>query len=244
MSKKKTNRSEIMNDGPEFAGVVQDDPVSTRDARPHIHVVGWTIRAELPEYREHVRSLHAGESDSIITTYDIRDGSAGIVQTSNAVLDDCPPCDIVVKVDDDAILPPGWRETLVTAFERMPNAGILGFDVEDTEAGRAHTGGRMPLFEVAGFMARHPVGNIGGICMAWRYELLPAVHPVPLLHGTYHYYEDGWRCYQVEKLRRSRLYIVGREPLRVITYPTDEKYEATKRANTEANQAALHTIWK
>lgn len=221
-------------------------PQPTTKVRAHIHVVGWSIRRDLPEYQEHIESLHAGESPDIVTTYDIRDGAAGIVQTSNAVLDDCPACDIVVKVDDDAILPAGWRETVVTAFERISNLGLMGLDVEDTSDGRAHTGGRMPLFEIAGagMMARHPVGNIGGIFMAWRYELLHLVHPVPLLHGRYHYYEDGWRCHQIDKARRSMLYIIGSAPLRVIAYPVDEAYQQQKISDTRHNEAALASIWK
>lgn len=86
--------------------------------------------------------------------------------------------DLVVKVDNDTMLPPGWLGVCLGVMERNPNLELLG--LENVNSAPANGGPIAYSFESA--------QNTGGIFIARR--RIFEEHPLPLSSGTYYGFTD------------------------------------------------------
>jgi GT2 family glycosyltransferase len=88
--------------------------------------------------------------------------------------------DVVVEMNDDAIIPPGFVKRVVEAFEKNPRLGVLGFRAdeegyEEVPGGIGQVDG--PGMRLVGNFHRPTPGPIAvehiyGFCYAWRRRIL------------------------------------------------------------------------
>ncbi len=208
-------------------------------------VIVPTIR---PNIERFTSALHA----SITEPADIHilHGADGAAQTVNRGMSpvDTSRHDIVVRMDDDILLRPGWQTLVRRALEAIPTLGLCGLDLSHTPAGAHYmTNPDIPPIHVDNGIdwREYTRGNIGGIFLACRGDVVELVTPVPIVEGTkYQFYEDYWRCCQVRKAGLRVGYLYSDPPLaEMIEYPDSEEYLASKRADVETAKASS-TIWR
>jgi len=204
------------------------------------HIIIPSIRTANPLFPLFEESLRASltHEDTFIQ---VLDGSIGCTQALNLAMADIPPCDVIVKMDDDVLPPKGWQDEVVKAL-RIADMGAVGIECDD-EAYMGG-GGELPCGKIGDQTFLFPSGNIGGCLFAFRYEVLPIICYVPIIAETkYQYYEDGYRCMKLTQHRMACAYIRMDKKLSFVPYEDDPEYVASKARDLETARALLHTIW-
>lgn len=143
--------------------------------------------------------------------------------------------DIYCTVDDDLVLPENWQHFIACAFDRIPNLGICGVDLEGTIDGESVMAAAMqaPKRQIRDIVFRDTRGfqNVAGAVMAMPTAIAKRVGPYPFADDgrQYHADEDGWRCHRVATMGYRYGYVTNPNGnVQLLQHVDDREYVETK----------------
>ena len=144
--------------------------------------------------------------------------------------------ELIGKVDNDTLVPPGWLERLVEAHQKIPKLAVVGgyhFRPEDFDDHAA----RSRLYAYNGINIL-PDGHIGGCCYLMKKSIQKIIGPMKINPALKIH---GWTEYQ--HMLSDAGYIVGYlYPLIQLEYMDDPRSE--KCLINEKYQAYTRQIWR
>lgn len=197
-----------------------------------------TIRPDIFKFRNALFASLTRPSDVFFL-----EGSDGVIQTYEWGLRHVLDMDRhswFIKLDDDIKLTLGWQESLLAAFDAIPNLGAAGVDLSTTPEGKAYMGPH-PEFQSApsspSVRFSVPVGNLAGGLIMTRAWLALDVGSPPVLGGTtYQVYEDSWRCKKIRD-RALEIAYIEHPGCEMLQYADDPVYLQKKKDDLAAFHA-------
>jgi GT2 family glycosyltransferase len=212
--------------------------------RPSVIILAWNGLPYLVPCLDAVLAQEVHGVEVLVVDNDSADGSASLVERQypqvrlirnernlgfaggNNVGLQHATGDVLVLLNQDTVVRPGWLAALLATFERCPDAGIVGSKILDPDACTLqHAGGRVERPLILGQHDGHgqpdngqydeprQVEFITGASMALRRQLLAEIGPLD--EGFYPgYFEDVDICHRA----RAAGYTVWYEPRSVLIH--------------------------
>ena len=165
------------------------------------------------------------------------EGTAGKVQVLNDVLKgylDPQKHTFLATIDDDVIMPPDWQQTVVDAFQNIPNLGSVGLDYQVDDPLDDITGGQTTIHAEGPVWYRYPVSNVSGGNVIMPAELALCMGPIPCIDGIrYCHYDDGWRHTQIKRMGLKSVLLVTDPKVKLVGYSDTLAYMTLKAEDRE-----------
>lgn len=165
------------------------------------------------------------------------DGRDGKAQALNDVLKgwvDPKQHTFFATIDDDVIMPPNWQQTVVDAFQQIPNLGSVGLDYHVDDPTDDITGGQTPIHQEGSVQYRYPVSNVPGGNIIMPVEIALCVGPIPCVKGIrYCHYDDGWRHTQIKHMGLKSVLLVTQAKVKLVGYSDTLDYMTLKVEDRE-----------